>query len=215
MSERTPGQAPKPQLYASQLAIKAMCDEILALKPPGSGLIFYEKSTVAPAHRVQQKLRRRHIMDELLLPNRADLSWKPASEHENLGLYIGKAKPLTTTVRGWVSNLPRLADRTVEAVDEHGDPLTPWDSKLSLKLGYANENHMAFQVLSASTSSFGRKLPILSRVVISPSYAPYDEIGFEGYNQLERPAHSDEEALAFVQLAQEVFIAKPAKPPSH
>ncbi|HSH18458.1 MAG TPA: hypothetical protein VK978_03670 [Candidatus Saccharimonadales bacterium] len=76
-----------------------------------------------------------------------------------------------------------------------------WTHQLDVKLWYSNGKNTACQTVTAFTSSTSTgELPLMSRDVSAAAYA---ETGYEGHNQSELRATSDEEVLEFIAIAAE------------
>jgi hypothetical protein len=201
-------------LTVAQLALKALCEEILTLKPAKNQLTFWGFGSNADPLVAQQRLRESSLQD-LLLKDGATLSARPASDHyQELGLFVGKANLAGVAVRAWLWEYPkRRVDPSspktgpYEVINYQGE--LDWQHQLDISLEYTAGEQTAWQVLSAHTGSLEvGELPDMSRDVVATAYR---EMGYEGHNQKWREAKSEGEVLAFVELARELFVARQAR----
>lgn len=212
MSEINAEQAPKPkdpELTPSQAAIKALCDEILALRPQPPEVTFEDVLGTMDPEQIQDRLRQSSLGD-LLLQDGETLSAHHSMDghYPELNLFIGQAKLIAVTVRawGWEYDKRRINPNgpttpPYDIIDYPGEK--DWLHELDVMLWYSNDEHTASQTITAITGSRNAgTLPKVSRDVASMSYA---ETGYEGHNQVSRPAKSEEEVLDFVTIAKELF----------
>jgi hypothetical protein len=156
---------------------------------------------------VQARLRASSLGD-LMLKDGDSLSAPPSNDyHPDLNLYVGQARLVGVGVRawGWEHDKYRIDPNgpdkpPYDIIDYPGEK--DWAHKLGIRLWYSNGRHKACQKLIAHTSSNDSELPQVWRDVLSPAYA---EMGYDGHNQVDREATSDEEVLEFVNLARELF----------
>jgi len=217
MSEASGNQAPKlqdPELTPSQLAVKELCDDILSLRSEPVDLTCEGFATRLDPEEVQQRLRDSSLGD-LMLKDGDSLSAMQTDDYQpELGLFVGQAKLLHAQVVAWGWDYDK---RRVDPSGPDKPPYTiigypgekDWIHQLDVSLWYSNEEHEASQTVTAyTTSASAGTLPSMLRDVVAPAYA---EQGYEGHNQVSRPAHSDDEVLAFVALARELFDARIAR----
>jgi hypothetical protein len=205
MTEKTNGEIfpAKPELTPSQLALKELADEILALRPEGYKANLIQFPVNLPPEDVEQKLKKLSISD-LLLKDGDSLSADPPNRYwGDLDLYVGKAQVIQSDVRtwGWDYDIGGNSIKPGEDSREVGS----WGRQIDIRLWYSSEEQEAAQKVSVQTWSYTGELPEVVRDVTAPAYA---EMGYEGHNQKIRDAKNDEEVLEFIELARELFEAR-------
>jgi hypothetical protein len=205
-----------PELTTGQVALKALTDEVLALKPKNP-LTFWDVGTSLTPQEVERLLAE-SPMQELMLEDGKTLSDPHGGPyHNNLDLYIGRAELGAVTLRawGWEYDKYRVNPATPEPpYDIIGYPEEKdWSRQLDINLHYSNRLQTATQTFTASTSSDrAGSPPWLSRDVTAQAYA---EMGYEGHNQKFNYDAVDEEVLAFLGICRQIFdnrVERPKRP---
>jgi len=213
MSEISGNREPKPQnseLTQSQMAMKDLCDEILALRPEQTNLTYNDIKSSADPEKIQERLRA-SLLGDLMLKDGDSLSASPTDEHHpDLDLYVGQAELIQAGVRawGWEYDKHRIdpdgpTEPPYDIIDYPGEK--DWIHQLDIKLWYFDADELACQTVTVYTSSItAGTSSVVSRKVLALTYVVTAE-GYEGHNQVLRTAQSEEEVLAFVDLARELF----------
>lgn len=213
MSETSGNLARKPQdpeLFPSQTAMKALCDDILALKPADVPWSFKDVFSAQDPLEVEKRIRASSLGD-LMLRDGDSLSVAPPNDYwPDLDLIVGRAKLVDVGLRAWGWDMDKCR-RDPDSSDESPYPFIDypgekdWIHQLDIKLWYSNDGQAACQTITAYTNSSEAALPDMSRYVYAPSYA---ESGYEGHIQMRRRARSEDEVLGFVALARELFDSR-------
>ena len=197
-----------PELTPAQSQIKALADEILALKSPDNPLTFWNYATSLDALEVQNRLSNIRI-GELLLKGGDSLSApKPNKYWPDLGLYANNDTLKVASLRAWGWEFEK------SRIDPKGPSKPPykvinfpgeydWARQLDLVLAYSDGRQAAVQSLTAYTATFSAgETPRLSRDVSAAAYA---EQGYEGHNQKFLENVTEEDVIAFTGLCRYLF----------
>lgn len=162
MSETSGNQGPRPQdpeLSASQVAMKSLCDEVLALKPEHLHFVNFEDviSGANPSE-VQERLRASSLGDLMLKDGDSLSAIRTSDYYPDLDLFVGGARLVGVGVRafGWEDDKRRIdpngSDKPpYDIIDYPGEK--DWIHQLDIKLWYSNGKQEACQTITAYTSS--------------------------------------------------------------
>lgn len=211
MSELPGRDEPKPidpEYLQCQRDIVSLSEEIFALKPDEYQISFWNLRVDVDPTDTQNMLQTGSFSD-LMLMEGDSLSLPQSHPHfPELNLFVDETNLVGVSIRVWKWEYDKFR------IDPNGPQEPPYEViewpgekdlqyELDILLHYHKDENTASQIMSIQTGSLSAgKLPTMSRDVYSNEYA---ETGYEGHNQVGRPAESEDEVFEFIAMARDLF----------
>lgn len=201
-----------PELLGCQINIKSLCDDVLALKPEGSPLTFWEVSGDVEPETILEKLRNIRSLGRILLYEGESLSAPSGGErYPDLGIFATNAILRAVSIRawGWEDDKWRInpggPDKPpYDVIRYPGEK--DWIRQSDIVITYSDGKQSAIETISIYTGSrIAGTLPSFTRDVWAMEYA---ETGYEGHNKKSIKPEDEAEIEEFIDIAKS--ISKPA-----